>query len=171
MRRGKVWDDVSVSFERFCLTAGIDALSAMMDKEADELCRPGHARAKGRRGCRWGRAPGKVGFPGGKIDVERPRVRELGGPGSSGRGLARVVGDESDAHQCLDMEIPSGGAASGGPYSRTSGSPDVEVRRISAFRSVVKRVHEELIEADPSGLDLLVVQIDGIQLTEHASHF
>jgi putative transposase len=51
---GKAWDDVSASFERFRLTAGIGALGAMMEKEAEELCGPRHARNEGRRG----RGPG-----------------------------------------------------------------------------------------------------------------
>src|SRR5215469_2741781 len=59
------------------------------------------------------------------------------------------MGDESDAHQCLDAEIPSGGAASGGRYSGTSGSRDVEICGISAFRGVVERAHEELYEGGP----------------------
>jgi putative transposase len=77
---GKAWDDVSESFERFCLAAGIEALGAMMEKEAEELCGPRHARNEGRRGYRWGRTQGKIGFHGGLVDVERPRVRRLGGP-------------------------------------------------------------------------------------------
>jgi hypothetical protein len=81
--------------------------------------------------------------------------------------LARAVGDESDVHQCLDAEIPSGGAASGGRYSGTGGSRDVEVCGISAFRGVVERAHEDLDECGSPGLDLLVVQIDGIHMTEH----
>ena len=28
---GKAWDEVSASFDRFCLAAGIDALGAMME--------------------------------------------------------------------------------------------------------------------------------------------
>ena len=43
---GKAWEDVSASFERFRLTAGIEALSAMME-EAEELCGPRHARGEG----------------------------------------------------------------------------------------------------------------------------
>jgi putative transposase len=76
---GKAWDDVSASFERFCLTAGIEALGAMMEKETEELCGPRHARNEGRCGYRWGRTQGKIGFHGGLVDVERPRVRRLGG--------------------------------------------------------------------------------------------
>jgi len=35
---GKAWDEVSASFDRFCLAAGIDALGAMMEKDAEEAC-------------------------------------------------------------------------------------------------------------------------------------
>src|SRR6516162_10021893 len=59
---GKAWDDVSASFERFCLTAGIEALSAMMEKDAEELCGARHARGEGRRGYRWGHTQGKIEY-------------------------------------------------------------------------------------------------------------
>src|SRR6266436_4717379 len=76
---GKAFEEVSASFERFCLAAGIDALGAMMEKDAEEACGPRHCRSTSRRGYRWGRTSGKIGFHGGKIDVERPRVRANGG--------------------------------------------------------------------------------------------
>src|SRR6266446_9226658 len=56
---GKAWDEVSASFERFCLAAGIEALGAMMEKDAEEACGPRHARGEGRCGHRWGRTRAK----------------------------------------------------------------------------------------------------------------
>ena len=47
---GKAWDEVSTSFDRFCLAAGIDALGAMMEKDAEEACGARHVRSEGRRG-------------------------------------------------------------------------------------------------------------------------
>src|ERR1035438_5623261 len=76
---GKAWDEVSASFDRFCLAAGIDALGAMMEKDAEEACGARHARSEGRRGHRWGRTQGKIGFHAGKVAIERPRVRDLEG--------------------------------------------------------------------------------------------
>jgi len=76
---GKAWDEVSASFDRFCLAAGIEALGTMMEKDAEEACGPRHGRGSGRRGHRWGRTQGKIGFHAGKVDVERPRVRDLEG--------------------------------------------------------------------------------------------
>ena len=69
------WENVTASFERFCLTAGIATLSEMMEQDAVELCGSRHERSRDRRGYRWGRTTGKVGFHGGKAAVERPRVR------------------------------------------------------------------------------------------------
>ena len=71
---GKAWDEVSASFDRFCLAAGVDALGAMMEKDAEEACGARHARSEGRRGHRWGRTQGKIGFHAGKVTVERPRA-------------------------------------------------------------------------------------------------
>src|ERR1700674_626300 len=76
---GKAWDEVSGSFDRFCLATGIEALGAMMEKDAEEACGARHARGEGRRGHRWGRTQGKIGFHGGKMEIERPRVRGLAG--------------------------------------------------------------------------------------------
>src|SRR5271166_2849272 len=57
---GKAWDEVSASFDRFCLAAGIDALGAMMEKDAEEACGARHARSEERRGHRWARTQGAI---------------------------------------------------------------------------------------------------------------
>ena len=142
---GKAWDEVSASFDRFCLAAGIEALGAMMEKDAEEACGARHARSEGRRGHRWGRTQGKIGFHAGKVAVERPRVRDLAGQELAlpsweqrGRGgLARQVGDEPDADQRLDAEIPPSGAASRGRCSGAGGGWRVEVGGFAALRGVV----------------------------------
>src|SRR5260370_33173789 len=75
----KAWDAVSVSFDGFCWPAGIEALGTMMEQDAEQACGARHARSDGRRGHRWGRTEGKIGFHAGKVAVERPRVRDLEG--------------------------------------------------------------------------------------------
>src|SRR5246127_5215080 len=75
----KAFEDVAASFDRFCLTAGIKALSEMMEKDAQEACGPRHSRGKERSGYRWGRTRGKIAFHAGKIEIERPRVRDFAG--------------------------------------------------------------------------------------------
>ena len=70
---------MSASFDRFCLAAGIETLGAMMEADAEVACGPRHSRSEDRRGHRWGRTPGKIGFHAGKVAIERPRVRGLDG--------------------------------------------------------------------------------------------
>ena len=65
--------DVQQSFERLCLAAGIEALGAMMEADVEAAC--GHGRDDKREAHRWGRTRGRVGFHGGKVEVERPRIR------------------------------------------------------------------------------------------------
>ena len=67
------------SFERFCLSAGIEALEQMLCEDAERLAGPRHRRDPERAGRRWGATKGKIGFHGGKVGVLRPRVRSRAG--------------------------------------------------------------------------------------------
>src|SRR5260370_23363347 len=96
---------ISASFELFCLASGMEALGEMMDRDAQAICGPRHARGRDRRAHRWGKTKGKIGFPGGKVAIERPRLRGFVGKeqpvprweaGSCG-GVARGMGPEPDA--------------------------------------------------------------------------
>src|SRR5450631_3996594 len=107
----KAWDAVSVSFDRFCLTAGIEALGTMMEQDAEQACGARHARSDGRRGHRWGRTQG-------------------------------------------DVPAPAGAGVSKSAASR-------HFVALSAARM------QEWMGADLSGLDIMVVQIDGIHISEH----
>ena len=73
----EAWQEVGASFERFCLTAGIATLAGMMEADTARLCGGRYARGDGRDGHRWGRTKGKLGFHGGKVALERPRVRAV----------------------------------------------------------------------------------------------
>src|SRR5258708_39981007 len=71
--------EVRASFDRFGLAAGIEALDTMMEADVTAACGPRHGRDAARRAHRWGRTRGRIGFHGGKIEVERPRVRGVDG--------------------------------------------------------------------------------------------
>lgn len=72
-------EKVGTSFERFCLTAGLSALSRMMDQDAIALCGPRYGHNDGKAGHRWGKTRGKIGFHGGTVSLDRPRVRARDG--------------------------------------------------------------------------------------------
>ena len=67
------------SFELFCLASGMEALGEMMDHDAQAVCGPRHARGDDRQAHRWGKTKGKIGFHGGKVEIERPRLRGFDG--------------------------------------------------------------------------------------------
>ena len=71
--------NMSASFELFCLASGMEALGEMMDRDAQAICGPRHARGRFRRAHRWGKTTGKIGFHGGKVEIERPRLRSFAG--------------------------------------------------------------------------------------------
>jgi putative transposase len=172
---GKAMEEVSASFDRFCLAAGMEALGEMMEKDAADACGPRHSRAEARRGYRWGRTRGKVGFHAGKIDVERPRVRDF-----AGRELVLASWEHAMAEDWLGkwamnlmllnvstrkfrraVRLPEGDvpAPAGSGVSKSAAS-----RHFVALSAARLR---EWLAADLSGLDLLVVQIDGIHIAEH----
>src|SRR5436309_15075477 len=62
--------NISASFELFCLASGVEALAEMMDQDA---------RGPDRQAHRWGKTKGKIGFHGGKVEIERPRLRDFAG--------------------------------------------------------------------------------------------
>ena len=76
---GAALEEMTGSFERLCLTAGVETLCQLMEADAAAVCGPRHGRGSGRRGQRWGRTTGPIGFHGGKVPVPRPRVRARGG--------------------------------------------------------------------------------------------
>src|SRR2546430_2932228 len=85
---------ISVSFELFCLASGMEALGEMMDRDAQAICGPRHARGRDRRAHRWGETKGKIGLPRGQGQIQRPRLRGLVGKGQpvAGWGAAGAGG-------------------------------------------------------------------------------
>ena len=47
----------------------------MLEDDVKALAGDAHARSADKPGYRWGRTKGRVGFHGGKVALERPRVR------------------------------------------------------------------------------------------------
>jgi putative transposase len=171
---GKAFQEVSASFERFCLAAGIETLSKMMEQDAVEACGPRHSRGEARHGYRWGRTRGKVAFHAGKIEMERPRVRDF-----AGREVMLPSWEHATAEDWLGkwamnlmllnvstrkfrraVRLPEGDvpAPAGSGVSKSAAS-----RHFVALSSARLR---QWLAADLSEFDLLVVQIDGIHIRE-----
>jgi transposase-like protein len=172
---GKAWDEVSVSFDRFCLAAGMEALGTMMEKDAEEACGPRHGRRDGRRGHRWGHTRGKIGFHGGRVELERPRVRGFAGKELALPSWERAVAEDWLGQWAMNLmlinvstrkirravRLPEGDvpAPAGAGVSKSAASRHFVA--LSAARM------KAWMGSDLSALDIMVVQIDGIHISEH----
>lgn len=167
------WENVTASFERFCLTAGVATLSEMMEQDAVTLCGPRHGRSIDRRGYRWGRTAGKLGFHGGKVAIERPRVRAHGGA-----ELALASWDAAQAEDWLgrwamnlmliNVSTRRFGRAVRLPEGDVAAPPGAGLSKSAVSRRFVALSAERMREwmaAELSRLDLLAIQIDGMRVT------
>ena len=54
-------------------------MTKRMEDDPTALCGGRYRRSSGKSADRWGRTKGKIGFHGGSLEVERPRVRSRSG--------------------------------------------------------------------------------------------
>jgi putative transposase len=172
---GKAMEEVSASFDRFCLAAGIEALSTMMERDAGDICGARHSRVEERRGHRWGRAKGKIGFHGGRVEIERPRVRDFAGKELMLPSWQRAIEEDWLGKWAMNLmlinvstrkfrravRLPEGDvpAPVGAGMSKSAASRHFVA--LSAARM------KEWLATDLSVLDIMVVQIDGVHISEH----
>ncbi len=172
---GKAFEEVSASFDRFCLAAGVEALGAMLEGDAQEACGLRHARGEGRRGHRWGRTRGKIGFHGGRVELERPRVRGLDGKELCLPSWQQANEEDWLGRWAMNLMLIN---VSTRKFRRAVRLPDGDVpapagaglSKSAASRHFValSAAHmKDWMASDLGGLDIMVVQIDGIHITEH----
>ena len=170
------WQEVGASFERFCLTAGISTLVGMMEEDAARLCGPRYGRADGKSGHRWGKTTGKAGFHGGKVEIERPRVRcvedggELALPSWQAALSEDLLGKWALNLMLINVSTRKFGRAvrlPGGDIPATRGSGVSRSAVSRRFVALSAERMQEWMAADLSGLDLLIIQIDGIHIEDN----
>lgn len=170
----EAWQQVGVSFERFCLTAGIATLARMMEEDADGLCGPRYGHGDGKDGHRWGKAKGKVGFHGGKVEVERPRVRSRKGGEVSLPSWEAAQSEDLLSKWALSQMLINISTRKFGRSVRLPEGDIPVVKGTGVSKSAVSRRFvalsaerlKEWMAADLSKLDLLIIQIDGIHIEE-----
>src|SRR5512142_1167612 len=166
---------VRSSFATFCLLAGIEAFQDLLEEEAADLCGERHQRHEKRRGRRWGTAKSPMAFHGGRVDIQRPRVRTPDGrqelelpsfaAGQREDWLGRwamnqmLINVSTRRFRC-SIRLPDGDVAS----RKGDGTSKSAVSRKFVALSSAKLT--EWLATDLSGLDLLAIQIDGLHVQE-----
>ena len=146
------WQEVGASFERFCLTTGLATLASMLEEDATQVCGARYDRADGRDGHRWGKTTGKVGFHGGKVEFERPRVRRRDGgevtlPSWEAALSEDLLGKWALNLMLINVSTRKFGRAvrlPGGRRARAERSGGVQVGGIAPVRGVVGGAHEAM---------------------------
>ena len=170
----EAWQDVGASFERFCLTAGVATLSRMMEDDAIQLCGRRYGRGDGKAGHRWGKTKGKFGFHGGKIELERPRVRARGGGEVPLPSWEAALAEDSLGRWAMNLMLINVSTRKFGRAVRLPGGDvpapsDSGVSKSAVSRRFVALSAEHMAEwmaSDLSQLDLLLIQIDGIHIKD-----
>ena len=170
----EAWDAVGASFERFCLTAGVTTLARMMDEDATTLCGRRHERSEGRAAYRWGRTKGKIGFHGGKIEVERPRVRGRAGAEVALASWETALAEDWLGQWAMNLMLINVSTRKFGRAVRLPGGDVPAIKGDGRSKSAVSRRFvalsaEQMAEwmaSDLSQLDLVAIQIDGIHIKE-----
>jgi hypothetical protein len=163
------------SFDRLCLQAGTAAIEAMLVADAEQLCGKRYERHADRRAYRWGLIGSEIGWHGGKAAVRRPRVRQRGG-GEVQLSNWKAIQEADLLSRWAFNQMLIGVATR--KYARSVRLPDGDLagqaRRATTKSSVSRRFValsttklKEWLAADLSGLDLLVIQIDGLHVGDH----
>ena len=146
----------------------------MMDHDAQAICGPRHARGHERQAHRWGKTKGKIGFHGGKVEIERPRLRGFDGREQAVPSWEAAVAEDWLGKWAMNQMLIN---VSTRKFARSVRLPERDVpapagaglsksaasRRFVALSATRMK---EWIASDLSGLDLLVIQIDGIHMDE-----
>ena len=163
------------SFDRLCLQAGTAAIEAMLAADAEQLCGKRYQRHADRQGHRWGMIGSEIGWHGGKAAIRRPRVRQRGGaelelPSWTAIQKADLLSRWAFNQMLIgvatrkyarSVRLPDGDLA--GQAKRATTKSSVSRRFVALSTAKLK----EWLAADLSGLDLLVIQIDGLHVGDH----
>jgi Transposase and inactivated derivatives len=166
------WQDVDISFDRFCLVAGIGAMEQVLREDAQRLTGPRHGRGGGRVGHRWGMTKGKIGFHGGNVAVQRPRVRSYDGHEVELPSWTAAQAEDWLGRWAMNLMLIN---VSTRKLRRAVRLPEGDLPAIvgdgtsksATSRRFVALSAERLAEwmtSDLSKLDLLVIQIDGLHI-------
>ncbi len=171
----QAFQGVRSSFDKFCLIAGIEAFQELLEDEAAELCGERYQRHGDRRGRRWGRARSQVAYHGGRVSVDRPRVRSREGTQElvlpswvaaldedwlGQWAMNQMLINVSTRRFRRSVRLPGGdvGSVKGDGTSKSAVS-----RKFVALSGAKLK---EWLASDLSKLDLLAIQIDGLHLSE-----
>jgi putative transposase len=155
--------------------AGLQVMEALMADSVTALAGPRGRHDADRTAVRHGSGPGSVTLGGRRVPVRRPRVRAVDGSGElpvpayevfAGTEVLGAMAMERMLAGLSTRRYPAGLEPVGEAVERAAsatGKSAVSRRFVAATESALKN----LLAADLSRLDLVVVMVDGVHFGEH----
>jgi transposase-like protein len=155
--------------------AGLQVMAAIMEADVTAVCGPKGRHDPDRRATRHGHGAGSVTLGGRRVPVTRPRMRALDGSGELavsayelfsdtevlGRiAMERMLAGLSTRRYRVGLE-PVGARTE---HAATATSKSAVSRR---FVAATETALAELLAADLSSLDVVVLMVDGVHFGEH----
>ena len=172
-------DDVTVALSDIARVAregllALSVLAEMMEAEVTEVVGPKHAKLPDRVARRHTATPTTVVLGGRKVPVERPRARKVEGGEVTLETFTTFAAE--DLLNRVVLERMLAGVATGRHRGASEPVGDqVETSARSTSKSAISRRFvqattrqlEQLLHRDLSGLDVVVLMIDGIVFADH----
>ena len=161
---------VQRELREFVVSAGMTALSAMLEDERTAICGPRYAHATKREAYRGGHTRGELVLGGRRVSVLRPRARGLDGHEHELPSWKQFSGADPLHARALEQMLVG---VSTRKYARSLEDVPTATRGTSKspvsrrFVEITKEKMAELFGRDLSGIDLAVVMLDGVHISDH----
>jgi putative transposase len=165
-------DLVRENLREFVISAGIAALTAVLEEERTQVVGPRYAHLPTRQARRAGTAPGELVMGGRRVQVRRPRARTLDGkevqlPSWTAFGAEDPLRERA-VEQMLVGVTTRRYARSLEPLPADIPSRGTSRSAVSRhFVAATERQMAEWLGRELGALDLGVVMIDGVHIDEH----
>lgn len=165
-------DVIRLELRDFVVSAGMEALKALLEEERTAICGPRYEHQGGRGAYRSGHTVGELVLGGRRVQVSRPRARGLEGkerhlPSWRAFSAADPLGERALKQMLVGVStrryerslepVPAG--------VRTRGTSKSAVSR--RFVATTKTKMGEWLGRDLSAIDLAVLMIDGVHIDDH----
>ena len=156
----------------FVVSAGMTALSALLEDERTAICGPRYEHQAERVARRGGHTRGELVLGGRRVSVKRPRARGIDGREQELPSWKQFSVADPLHERALEQMLVG---VSTRKYERSLESVAAPVQTRGTSKSPVSRRFveittekmDELFSRDLSGIDLAVVMLDGVHMADH----
>lgn len=156
----------------FVVTAGVAALTMLLERERTEACGPRYEHQSNRRAWRTGHVPGELVMGGRRVQVQRPRARTSDGHEVTLPSWAAFAAEDPLHERAVEQMLVG---VSTRRYARSLEPLPEDLVARGTSRSAVSRRFvaateqqmDEWLGRDLSGIDLAVLMVDGVYVQDH----